>query len=68
MNCERCKEKTTSFKMSFFNTDMLCKKCETTEQEHSQYTKAREVELAELQKGNYNFRGIGLPDDLKKLK
>ena len=64
-HCERCKENSTSFKMSFFNTDMLCKKCETTEQSHPKYADAKAKELEELQKGNYNFRGIGLPNDLK---
>ena len=51
--------------MSFFNTDMLCNPCETKEKSHPKYSEAKEKELEELQRGNYNFRGIGLPEELK---
>jgi hypothetical protein len=50
--------------MSFFNTQMVCKECETKEKNHPDYQKARETEEAEVRKGNYNFPGIGLPKDL----
>ncbi len=64
MNCERCNTKTISYKMSFFNTDMICKECEIKERNHPDYQRAREVEEAEVRKGNNNFPGIGLPSDL----
>lgn len=64
MKCDRCNTPTTSYKMSFFNTDMICKECETKEKNHPDYQKARETEEAEVRKGNYNFPGIGLPKDL----
>ena len=50
--------------MSFFNTDMICKECEIKERNHPDYQRAREVEEAEVRKGNNNFTGIGLLSDL----
>lgn len=52
--------------MSIFNTDMCCLECIEIERAHPDFQKARDVELDELLKGNYNFPGIGLPEDLEK--
>jgi hypothetical protein len=41
-------------------------KCTEKERAHPEFKRARKVELHELSKGNYNFPGIGLPEDLKK--
>ena len=47
--------------MSRFNTACLCLACAEAERHHPDYQKAVESELAEIRKGNYNFKGIGYP-------
>lgn len=61
--CERCKKETRVFTTSFFNEDTICMECENIEQHHPDYEKAKEVEHQEVLKGNYNFEGVGLPED-----
>lgn len=61
--CDRCGDRAT-LTGSFFNTDMLCAICEEREKAHPDYARAKEVEMAEVRKGNMNFPGIGLPKDL----
>jgi hypothetical protein len=65
-HCERCHSYARERKMSFFNTDMLCKDCQIEEEKHPSFEKAKEKEASEIRKGNYNYPGVGLPDDLKK--
>ena len=62
--CKRCHEPTSSTIGSMFNTDMICIPCKKKEEAHPQYQEARDTEMAEVQKGNYNYPGIGLPKDL----
>jgi hypothetical protein len=64
-NCERCGRETRSFSMSYFNTDEICPECEDKERAHPLFEEARAAEHAACKQGNYNFPGIGLPDDLK---
>lgn len=64
--CDRCGKQSNCLTMSFFNLDMICLICEEKERNHPDYDEAREAEWEELQKGNYFFPGIGLPDDLHK--
>jgi len=66
-DCERCKKETTVTQMSLFNTQMCCTACIQTERNHPQFLKARSAELEAISRGDYNFPGIGLPDDLKAL-
>lgn len=63
--CERCGAEVVGLTMSMFNIQMICIKCETKEKEHPDYDKATTAETAELQQGNYDFEGIGLPADLE---
>lgn len=63
--CERCKGP-GSLSMSWFNTQMICAECQKIEQAHKDYNKAKEAVYEEERKGNRNFEGIGLPDDLKQ--
>lgn len=65
--CDRCNEKTNTIKMSFFNTELCCMKCIRKEKKHELYTKAVEEEIKQCKKGNYNFKGIGLPKDLREI-
>lgn len=61
--CDRCGKDTIVFKMSFFNKDECCRNCILIESMHDNYESARAVERNECQKGNYNYEGVGLPDD-----
>ena len=45
--------------MSRMNTDCLCMRCAEAEKSHPDYGKAVEAEIAEIRRGNYNFKGIG---------
>ena len=65
MNCERCKSDCRDgHTMSMFNTQHICLKCARTEEKHPKYEDARLADLQEIKKGNFNFPGIGKPDDL----
>lgn len=66
--CQRCGKNGGCTSMSIFNTQMICMGCQTTERAHPKFPEARDIELNELQKGNYNFPGIGLPPDLQCIK
>jgi hypothetical protein len=44
--------------------DMICFNCSDLERAHPKYREAREAELEALKRGDYNFPGIGKPDDL----
>lgn len=72
MYCDRCGSETKSIKMSFFNTEECCLECIETEKLHPKYKEAKEQEISECKKGNYNYEGIGLPKDysswVKSLK
>ena len=47
--------------MSRFHTPYLCMRCAEAERHHPDYQKAVEAELAEIHKGNHNFKGIEYP-------
>jgi ribonuclease HIII len=64
MKCERCYIKTNRHTVSMFNTENICMDCKQKEREHSEFENARKAEHAQLIKGNYNFIGIGKPEDL----
>ncbi len=63
--CERCKGETTSFKGSYFNIEIICVPCKEKEEKHELYQLAVQEENRQVRMGNYNFEGIGLPNDLK---
>ena len=62
--CIRCGAKSVITTMSRFNTDTICIPCEDKERAHPSYKEAWEAELAEVKGGNYNYAGIGKPEDL----
>lgn len=64
--CDRCKKSTKTFTMSMFNTDWICFDCQEKEMKHPDYEKARKLEAEQVELGNYNYEGIGLPNDLKR--
>jgi len=65
MNCERCRKQSPALRTSMFNTQMICNECFLKETSHSRYEEARQAEQDSISRGDYNFPGIGLPDDLK---
>ena len=62
--CDRCGERPIALTMSKFNTDMVCRVCEDKEKAHPKYDEAVEAELAAVRRGEYNYPGIGKPEDL----
>lgn len=59
-HCDRCGGDLKSGRvMSMFNEDCICMKCKEAETKDKDYRKAREAEIAEVRKGNYNFKGMG---------
>ena len=66
MICERCGKETNTHTTSRFNTEDICLECEEIERNHPDYQKAKDAEMEAVRAGNYNFEGIGLPENLKK--
>ena len=67
--CDRCGQSHNNIStMSMFNRDIVCIPCKEKEKLHPDYERASDVEISECKKGNYNFEGIGLPEDLKSTK
>ncbi len=62
--CDRCQVKTLSTIMSFFNQDVLCMDCKDKEKAHPRYAEAVKAEFEACNSGDYNFPGIGKPEDL----
>lgn len=63
--CDRCKKPTNITTMSYFNTQMICIDCAEKERQHPDYQKAKDAEHAAVLRGDYNFKGIGYPDNHK---
>lgn len=63
--CHRCGTETRIWTMSRFNTQECCPDCIDRERLHPRYPEAEAAELAAIRDGDYNFGGIGLPDDLR---
>lgn len=66
MRCDRCGKETLATTMSYFNTDTICMKCKDIERAHPMFETARRIETEEVMRGNYNYEGIGLPNDLRR--
>lgn len=62
--CERCGKETNTLIMSMFNTEMICMECKTKERNHPDYKKANDADINAIRNGNYNFKGIGKPNNL----
>ena len=60
-NCQRCHKPTNGVTiMSMFNTQVICIPCKEEEKENPGYSDAVAAERNEIQKGNFNFEGIGM--------
>ena len=64
VNCERCSVKAKTITMSWFNIQMICNDCDKKELNHKDIDKAKSLELEQVKKGNYNYMGMCLPNDL----
>ena len=62
--CHRCGKHSGVHTMSMFNKQLICMDCAEQEEAHPNYDKASQADLKAIQGGNYNYQGIGLPDDL----
>ena len=65
--CHRCGAKTNTFTMSMYNLQLICMQCKSAETRRDDYDKAVQADHAEIKKGNYNFKGIGLETDFMDL-
>ena len=65
-NCERCGEplKGTGSIMSKFNTEQICSHCKSLERQHPLYKEADQAEVEAVRRGDYNYPGVGCPNDL----
>ena len=58
--CDRCGKSLDGGRtMSMFNTDCICMECKKKETLREDYKDAQKADMAEIRKGNYNFKGIG---------
>ena len=61
--CDRCHGSLDRGRiMSMFNEQTICMACCKKERQRADYEDAVEADHAEIRKGNYNFKGIGLKD------
>ena len=44
--------------MSAFSTACICIECSEAEKKDKDYRKAVDADIAEIRKGNYNYRGL----------
>ena len=66
--CDRCGGSLEGGRiMSMFNEDCICMECHRKERELPEFKQAAEAELAEIKRGNKNFKGIGFPEQKKKV-
>jgi hypothetical protein len=64
--CERCGKEMRTCITSMFDLKQICMDCKKHERNHPDYQRAVEADEAAIRGGNYNFAGIGLPDDLAR--
>lgn len=65
MICDRCGEETRAYTTSYFNTETICiERCVAAERAHPLFEQARAIETQQVQNGNFNYPGVGLPPDL----
>ena len=61
--CDRCRGTLEGGRtMSMFNEQTICMGCAEKERQRADYKDAVEADHAEIRKGNYKFKGIGLKD------
>ena len=66
MTCDRCKKESISSIGSMFNTEQICFECKDAEMAHPAYKDACDAEMNAVLNGDYDFAGVGLPDELSR--
>ncbi len=57
--CEKCGKDLKSGRiMSAFSTACICIECSEAEKKDKDYRKAVDADIAEIRKGNYNYKGL----------
>lgn len=66
MNCTRCNQSNKKLLfLSVFNDEQICVSCKEKEEKHPMYKNALEAYNQAEKNEQYNFKGIGLPKELK---
>lgn len=65
--CARCGVDLLAWSMSYFNTDEICLDCVQDERKLPSYEVARQHEVAQVKAGNWNFNGVGLTQEDRRL-
>ena len=67
--CERCGTEVQGLTTaSWFNEQMICLDCDEKEHAHPDIERAKAAERKACARGDFNFRGLGLPPDLQVKK
>lgn len=66
MKCDRCGGKTSYWRMSWFDAQLVCLECAEEERNHPSFEDAKREVCDRERLGDRNYKGIGLPDDLKE--
>lgn len=56
--CDRCNCEMRAYRISWFNSDVICHLCQEHEEQHPLFTYAKKVENEEQLKGNRKFKGL----------
>ena len=59
--CHRCGKEANTYTMSWFNQEYICMECNDKEEAHPDIELAKDVEVAHVKAGNFNYPGIGFP-------
>ena len=59
--CQRCGEATDMHTMSIFDVTLICMDCHKLEASHPGYENARKAERESIDRGDYNYEGVGYP-------
>jgi len=64
VTCDRCGKTGCIYTCSYFNYDDICRDCREKERAHPKYQEAHDAEVEAVMGGDYNYAGIGRPEDL----
>lgn len=65
--CPWCGDVSNVTIMSKFCTDIICIHCKDIEKQHPRYKEACDIERQACLNGDYNFEGIGKPNDIQSM-
>jgi len=66
MQCKRCGQERTGAVSSMFDGEIICRDCHNREKSHPKYQLAFHSVKEAVNRGNYRYGGIGLPEDLQR--